>query len=40
MPGFTTTSMFPRMWVASGLEYPKLVSRLIRTALRRGTGLH
>jgi D-alanine-D-alanine ligase len=39
MPGFTTTSMFPRMWAASGLEYPKLVSRLVRTALRRGTGL-
>ncbi|HZN18386.1 MAG TPA: D-alanine--D-alanine ligase family protein [Micromonosporaceae bacterium] len=40
MPGFTPTSMFPRMWTASGLEYPKLVSRLVRTALRRGTGLH
>jgi D-alanine-D-alanine ligase len=40
MPGFTSTSMFPRMWAASGLEYPKLVSRLIRTALYRGTGLH
>jgi D-alanine-D-alanine ligase len=40
MPGFTATSMFPRMWAASGLEYPKLVSRLIRTALQRGTGLH
>jgi D-alanine-D-alanine ligase len=40
MPGFTPSSMFPRMWAASGLEYPKLVSRLIRTALRRGTGLH
>jgi D-alanine-D-alanine ligase len=40
MPGFTSTSMFPRMWNASGLEYPKLVSRLVRTALRRGTGLH
>ncbi|ROT32696.1 D-alanine--D-alanine ligase family protein [Micromonospora sp. HM5-17] len=40
MPGFTPTSMFPQMWAASGLEYPKLVSRLIRTALRRGTGLH
>jgi D-alanine-D-alanine ligase len=35
MPGFTPTSMFPRMWAATGLEYPKLVSRLIRTALRR-----
>jgi D-alanine-D-alanine ligase len=40
MPGFTSTSMFPRMWAAAGLEYPKLVSRLIRTALARGTGLH
>jgi D-alanine-D-alanine ligase len=40
MPGFTPISMFPRMWAASGLEYPKLVSRLVRTALRRGTGLH
>ncbi|MEE6260891.1 D-alanine--D-alanine ligase family protein [Plantactinospora sonchi] len=40
MPGFTPRSMFPQMWAASGLEYPKLVSRLIRTALRRGTGLH
>jgi len=40
MPGFTPSSMFPRMWAASGLEYPKLISRLIRTALRRGTGLH
>lgn len=40
MPGFTPISLFPRMWAASGLDYPKLVSRLIRTALRRGTGLH
>jgi D-alanine-D-alanine ligase len=40
MPGFTSTSMFPRMWAATGLEYPKLISRLIRMALRRGTGLH
>jgi D-alanine-D-alanine ligase len=40
MPGFTSTSMFPRMWAASGLDYSKLVSRLIRTALRRGPGLH
>jgi D-alanine-D-alanine ligase len=40
MPGFTSTSMFPRMWAASGVDYPKLVTRLIRTALRRGSGLH
>lgn len=40
MPGFTPISMFAQMWAASGLEYPRLVSRLIRTALNRGTGLH
>lgn len=40
MPGFTNRSMFPQMWQATGLDYPKLVDRLIRTALRRGTGLH
>ncbi|WP_306341579.1 D-alanine--D-alanine ligase family protein [Pilimelia anulata] len=39
MPGFTTTSMFPRMWAAAGLEYPKLIARLLHTALSRGTGL-
>ncbi len=40
MPGFTSTSMFPRMWAATGLEYSKVVTRLIRMALRRGSGLH
>ena len=40
MPGFTATSMFPRMWAATGLDYPKVVARLIRTASQRGTGLH
>jgi len=39
MPGFTPTSMFPRMWAATGLDYAALVDRLIATALRRGTGL-
>ena len=39
MPGFTPTSMFPRVWAASGVDYPELVDRLIATALRRGTGL-
>lgn len=39
MPGFTATSMFPRMWAASGLEYPDLVDRLVQLALRRDTGL-
>ncbi|PRY31217.1 D-alanine--D-alanine ligase family protein [Pseudosporangium ferrugineum] len=40
MPGFTPTSMFPLMWAATGLDYPKMVDRLIRTAIHRGTGLH
>jgi len=39
MPGFTTRSMFPRVWAASGLDYPALVDRLLQLALRRGTGL-
>jgi D-alanine-D-alanine ligase len=39
MPGFTPSSMFPRMWAASGLDYPALVDRLIQLALHRETGL-
>ena len=39
MPGFTPTSMYPRMWAATGLDYPALVDRLIQLALRRTTGL-
>ena len=39
MPGFTSISMFPRMWQASGMTYPELIDHLISDALRRGTGL-
>ena len=39
MPGFTTHSMFPRVWAASGLDYPALIDRLITLALRRPMGL-
>jgi len=39
MPGFTPSSMFPRMWAASGLDYPGLVDRLVQLALHRDTGL-
>jgi D-alanine-D-alanine ligase len=39
MPGFTPSSMFPRMWAASGVGYAELVDRLVADALRRGTGL-
>ena len=35
MPGFTPISMYPKLWVASGLTYPKLLDRLIELALLR-----
>ena len=35
IPGFTTISMFAKLWAASGLEYPALLDRLIRLALAR-----
>jgi len=39
MPGFTPTSVFPRVWAASGVAYPALVDRLLQLALAGGTGL-
>ncbi|MGH9738000.1 MAG: D-alanine--D-alanine ligase family protein [Candidatus Acidiferrales bacterium] len=33
IPGFTSISMYPKMWEASGLPYPKLIDRLIELAL-------
>jgi D-alanine-D-alanine ligase len=35
IPGFTTISMYSKMWEASGLRYPALVDRLIQLALER-----
>ena len=35
MPGFTTISMYAKMWEASGVGYPALVDRLIQLALAR-----
>ena len=35
IPGFTTISMFSKMWAASGLDYPALVDRLVTLALER-----
>ena len=37
--GFTSLSMFPRMWAASGVDYPTLVDRLVTLALGRDVGL-
>jgi len=35
IPGFTEISMYPKLWEASGLPYPKLVDRLIELAVER-----
>ncbi len=35
MPGFTTISMFSKLWGASGVDYPTLVNRLIALAIER-----
>jgi D-alanine-D-alanine ligase len=35
MPGFTTISMYPKLWQASGVAYATLVDRLITLALER-----
>ncbi len=35
LPGFTSISMYPKLWEASGLEYPELIDRLIELALER-----
>ncbi|WP_375000239.1 D-alanine--D-alanine ligase family protein [Aeromicrobium sp. CTD01-1L150] len=39
MPGFTSTSMFPVLWEASGISYAELVDRLVQLALARDVGL-
>ena len=35
LPGFTPISMYPKLWEASGLPFPRLVDRLIALALER-----
>jgi D-alanine-D-alanine ligase len=35
IPGFTSISMYPKLWEASGLSYGELVERLIELALER-----
>jgi D-alanine-D-alanine ligase len=35
IPGFTSISMYPKMWEYSGLPMPKLIDRLIQLALDR-----
>ena len=35
IPGFTTISMFSKLWAATGVDYPALLDRLIHLALER-----
>lgn len=35
IPGFTTASMYPKLWEASGISYPELIDRLVELALDR-----
>ena len=35
MPGFTPISMYPKLWLASGLSYPELIDRLVELAQQR-----
>jgi D-alanine-D-alanine ligase len=35
IPGFTSISMYPKLWEASGVQYPNLLDRLIQLAIER-----
>ncbi len=35
MPGFTSVSMYPKLWEASGIPYPALIDKLIALAIER-----
>ena len=35
MPGFTSISMYPKLWAATGISYPELIDRLIQLGLER-----
>src|SRR5258706_3438516 len=35
MPGFTSISMYPKLWAASGVGYPELICRLIQLGMER-----
>jgi D-alanine-D-alanine ligase len=35
IPGFTSISMYPKLWEASGLRYPELLARLVSLGLER-----
>jgi len=40
IPGFTTISMYPKLWEASGISYAELIDRLVQLALDRSRKRH
>jgi D-alanine-D-alanine ligase len=39
MPGFTATSVFPKMWAASGVSYTEVITHLLKAADARSNGV-
>ena len=39
MPGFTATSVFPKMWAATGVGYTEVITHLLNAALTRNNGV-
>lgn len=39
MPGFTATSVFPKMWAATGVGYTQVITHLLKSALTRNNGV-
>ncbi len=39
MPGFTATSVFPKMWEATGVSYTQIITHLLQAALTRNNGV-
>ena len=39
MPGFTATSVFPKMWAATGVGYTDVITHLLNAALTRNNGV-
>jgi D-alanine-D-alanine ligase len=35
MPGFTSISMYPKLWAATGIGYSELIERLIKLGIER-----
>ena len=33
LPGFTSISMYPKLWEASGIPYPELIDKLLQLAM-------